>query len=180
MREILFPIATLILGYVGSLLTEAWRERRVREREREARRAERQHEVDRRRIEFQRTTLMDLQVAAQRVGRVAGAIKSQDATMYHRARAAGSPITYGTQQLTDGWGGERGLDPLTDFARLTTRLEDAETRALADRFRDRVSAVMTARAPVDAEDAMSLALTVFTELQERLGSLLRTDYGVTV
>src|SRR5688500_1707718 len=61
--EVWLPLLTLVLGYVGSIVTEDRRDRRAAERERSARSAERDTNRADREADFQRETLLDLQDA---------------------------------------------------------------------------------------------------------------------
>lgn len=91
--QIWLPIVTLALGYVFSLVTEAFRDRRQSRRERDARAAERedarasleQERADRRN-QFQRETLLELQEVLHDLGRAFGREYHQDAMT---AKAAG-------------------------------------------------------------------------------------------
>jgi hypothetical protein len=86
------PIATLLLGYIASLVTEALRDRRLSDREREARAAEREavresHERERieRRKDFQRETLLHLQDVLLQLVRTFGEEHNQDVMLSRKA-----------------------------------------------------------------------------------------------
>src|SRR5260370_41397148 len=97
---VLFPIVTLLLGYILSSISESVRHRRALEREREAREAERRDKEFGRRVTFQRGTTLDLQDAVMGLMRTSGGL-------YHKKIMALEQKGEGQKKLYDGEHNER-------------------------------------------------------------------------
>lgn len=80
----MFPVATLLLGYLTKAVSDWIQHRRTTEREREARREARLEKLAERRITFQRQTLLDLQEAMMQLIRSAGATHFQEVAAFRK------------------------------------------------------------------------------------------------
>jgi hypothetical protein len=139
---------------------------RLTAREREQRSGERAELRILKQNDFQRQTLLDLQVASQRLLRMMGAIRHEDVM---RSRSGGA---YGgrsvTTQLSDGL-----FEANVDTMLLASRVQDQEVRTLSERLRDLAARVCVAASESDSDDAMQSAAIIQQRLIERTGELIR-------
>lgn len=162
-------LSTVISVLAGGLLTagSAWlNDTRLNERERERRREERRDRLASRRNEFQRETLLALQVACQRLIRNAGASLHHDIVAYR---------TTGKWQkglLPNGLSDEQ-LDLNTQTMLLATRVRDEEIRRLSEELRIRLTHVFQTSGEAEAEFILMSAGSIQAPLLERIGQLLR-------
>lgn len=167
-RELWFVALGAALTFVGEWL----RDLRFGRREREARAAEAAarsevvtEERARRRDEFQRATLLDLQDAAMRLARTVGAMYGVELRGYRQ---------------TGKWGATVG-DELSEENRvgnqqttlLTVRVLDDEVRALMREYKNATSTCALAGSKEEADAALALAIQTFDRMNERIGVLLR-------
>lgn len=167
--EIWIPIATLILGYVGSLVTESFRDKRLATRERLASEAEREEFRTRRRDDFQRETLIELQDALLEVARQAGDLYHWDLKQHRE---------------TGQWGRNPSPSDMDEIARrahakasaLRVRVLDDELRKLVDEMTRTAVMIALAKSPIDAGGLLHEMSDKLVEVNERLGALLRNLY----
>lgn len=169
--EVWLPLLTLVLGYVGSLITESQRDKRTRQREQQAREESSRIEAEQQQRAFQRQTLMELQEALQGVARGAGKRHHLD-TLALRA--------------TGTWRGGRLRDNETaaEFADgtrvllLKSRVDDDETRWLVTEFTRMTSehAIRPYTSEAEADSKLLEAVEVLGRIHERIGHLIRTVY----
>jgi len=162
----LLPIFTLLLGYATSSLSEWLRDRRAREREREAREATRSDQLYERRTNFQRQTLLDLQDALMDLVRTAGAMHHKDVTAYR-----------GTGRWQKQFYDEQ-LDESARFAQartsmLNVRVRDEAIRELVKEVKDHINSAGAAANREDSERSLASMASTFEKLNQRLGQILR-------
>ncbi|WP_142235860.1 hypothetical protein [Allostella humosa] len=146
----------------------AWlADRRISERDRERRREERNERQVMRRNEFQRETLLALQIASQNLVRNAGASLHQD-ILAHRATSI-----WQRQQLPPGLSDDL-LRLTTETMLLASRVRDDEVRVLADRLRSQVAEIGLSSDEVEAKGRMINTVSTQTALTQRIGQLVRT------
>jgi hypothetical protein len=148
----------LILGYVGSLVTEWRREQRVDERERAAREAE-----------FQRPTLLALQETLHRLLRTEALINKAVDLEHEKS---GTP-----------WAEVRWPEDLAEADRLArseaymlrVRVKDDQARELAQEIMEGIDIIL-AGSFVQAFAVLNVGFETFNRLNDRVGELLRTTY----
>jgi hypothetical protein len=160
-----FPVVTLIIGAVLKAIFDALTDRRAARREREARQEQRRDAFHLRLIEFQRSTLLELQEVASQLARFTGQAQHQDEMAY---RASG---TWGKQPLTDEV--DQGfLKAQTDINRLRVRVRDPNIRQLAQQFFEACVEVSISKTKADSERAFHQVSTTLIELHEHIGATL--------
>lgn len=159
-----------ILGVIaGGALTmlSAWvADNRLSERERERRREERHERLEARRKDFQRDTLLALQVATQKLMRVAGAMHHQDVMAFRKTGV------WQKQSLGEELSNEH-LRQTTETMLLASRVLDGETREFANEFRKLASTVSICASEDEAENRLKAAADMQGILIERIGQLVR-------
>jgi hypothetical protein len=175
--EVWLPILTLVLGYVFSLVTEAVRDRRQTDRERQAREDEREavraaqtEEVDRRRHEFQRSTLLELQEVLHDLGRTYGHEHHVDVMNYRRTGSWRPRPLLGEE-----------MNKMSEEANkqsniLLARIDDEPLRGLVRAMKDAGSRITLAESEEESTDCLMRSSDTFLEANERIGVLLRTTY----
>lgn len=162
-------LTTTLSVLAGGLLTmlSAWlADGRLRERDRERRRDERQERFAIRRDDFQRETLLALQVASQELLRNTGAALLQDIAAHRK---------------TGEWQRQALVGDLSDDAlRLNTqtmllgsRILDNEVREMADKLRTQAVHVSHSQNEIEAQQSMTDASNTQQALVRRIGKLLR-------
>jgi hypothetical protein len=162
-------LATTISVIAGGVLTmlAAWLgDRRLTERDREHRREERQERRINQRNDFQRETLLALQVASQNLARNVGASLHQD-IIAHRNTGK-----WQRQQLPDNLSDDN-LKMTTETMLLASRVHDEDVRALADQLRTQTVSVIHSESESEAERCMATAVETQSALIERIGKLIR-------
>lgn len=157
---------SVLAGGILTMLTNWIADHRLGERERERRREEQKERRAVRRDDFQRETLLALQVASQKLCRTAGAIHHQDVMAFRRTRQ------WQRQLLADDLSnGQSELNVETML--LASRVRDERVRVSAKQLRDRVLSV--GHSPNEnAADAQLVAGAHIQEaLIERIGHLIR-------
>jgi hypothetical protein len=161
-KDVWLPLATLILGYFGSLLTEYARDRRQSRRERESRLFAREEQ----RATFQRETILALQEVLTEVAKYIAEAYSQDREDYKQ---------------TGKWGFVHN-DPETNERERLTRLKANMliARVRDDTLRQLATEMMKASTPValalskEASDkGMDEMIDQLNKANERMGELLR-------
>jgi hypothetical protein len=162
-------LSTTFSVVAGGLLTavSTWlNERRITDREREQRKEERHDRISARRSEFQRETLLALQLACQRLIRNAGASLHHDIVAY---RTSGK---WQKQLLPDELSNQQ-LELTTETMLLATRIRDEEVRQLVHEFRIRLGNVFITGGEAESQMALLAAGELQGPLLERIGKLIR-------
>lgn len=157
---------SVIAGGVLTMVAAWLGDRRITERDRERRRDERQERLVTRRNEFQRETLLALQLVSQKLLRNTGASLHQDVV----AHRLGSK--WQRQQLPDALSDDH-LHVVTETMLLASRVRDDEIRTLADRFRSQTLAVGMSNGENEAENRMKGAGETQAALIQRIGEIVR-------
>jgi len=159
-----------LLGVVagGSLtLFAGWlADKRLTDRERERRKEDRRERIAIRRSDFQRETLLALQLASQKLIRNTGAALHQDIVAH---RTGGE---WQRQQLPDGLSDDH-LHWTTEAMLLASRVRDDEVRNLADQLRSQATKVGFSSNEPEAERRIAEAATTHAALIDRIGLLIR-------
>lgn len=166
MPDWLATTLSVIAGGVLTMMTSWLADRRLSERDRERRREERRERFADRSNDFQRETLLALQVASQKLLRNTGASFHQDVVAY---RASG---IWQKQQLPEGLSDDH-LRLMTETMLLASRVRDDQVRALAERLRKLVAEVGTSSDEQEAQRRMMAAAEVQSSLLEKVGELVR-------
>ena len=167
-------LATTISVMTGGILTmfAAWiADRRLTERERERRREERRERFVIRRNDFQRQTLLHLQVAAQKLLRTTGAMLYQDMLATSKS-GEWQKQKFGEDLFDNGLSNDHLLHN-TETMLLASRVYDDEVRSLAKDLRDHSAHLSMSANQQVAEDRMASAANVQQALIERIGKLVR-------
>jgi hypothetical protein len=171
--EVWVPLAAVVVGYAGSLLTESFRDRHQSAREREARAAERadvralrEQEIQDRRDQFQRETLLELQEILHHLGRTYGQEHFQDAKT---AKAAGK---WDPRQLAAGIS-DKNFAAEQRSNILVARVGDDLVRDAVREMRDVGSGLTFARSQAESDDCLTRSLEAFKQANDRIGVLLR-------
>lgn len=162
-------LATALSVIAGGLLTifAAWlSDRRLTERERNRRREERYERIVTRRNDFQRETLLALQVASQKLLRTTGAMHHLDVMA---ARTTGKRCKQFPEDLSDDH-----LHHNTETMLLASRVRDDEARSLADQVREYASGVSLSKDEAEASNRMIAAAETQQALVRRIGHLVRS------
>lgn len=141
-------------------------DKRLNDRERERRREERYERLEARRNDFQRDTLLALQVASQKLMRVAGAMHQRDLLAFRNTGA------WQSQQFGEELSNEHLLHG-TETMLLTSRIADGEARGLANKFREQATIVSYCTNENEAENRLKTAADLQALLIERIGQLVR-------
>ena len=162
------PLATLVLGYVGSLITESRRDIRAARREREVREQDRAQAISDRRSTFQRQTLLGLQQALYDLIGIASESYSDD---------------YDAFQKTGNWVGTHHDETLRKAFKMQARIitlqvraDDEQLRKLVEEYREAVSDVIDANSEKEAEVKRTVSTDKLRAANDRLGELLRAIY----
>lgn len=162
-------VATTLAVIAGGVLTmlSAWlADRRLSNRDRERRREERHERLVTRRNDFQRETLLALQVASQKL------LRSTGSALYYDTIANRGREEWKRQLLPEGLSDEI-LKQNTETMLLSSRIRDADIRSLADGLRSDAARVLVARDESEAESIMMTAGSTQQALIQRIGQILR-------
>lgn len=162
-------LATTLSVIAGGALTmlSGWiADQRLTDRERERRREERRERLAIRRNDFQRETLLTLQVASQKLLRTTGRMHHLDVVAF---RTTGQ---WQRQQFPDDLSDDH-LRYMTEAMLLASRVRDDEARSLAEQLRDRAAVVGMSREEGEAESRMVAAADIQGALIDRIGHLVR-------
>lgn len=162
-------IATLLSVLTGGVITiiSAWiADLRLANREREGRKEERRERLAIRRNEFQRETLLALQVASQKLLRVTGAMLHQDVISFRKTGQ------WQKQLFGEDLSNEH-LHKLTETMLLSSRIIDRHTRELAESLREHVVSVCSSTNENEAESRMGAAQAIQEALIQQIGMLVR-------
>jgi hypothetical protein len=166
--EVWLPLATLILGYVGSLVTEWVRDSRAATREARAQDQARTHDRVERRNEFQRQTLLSMQEAVFDLVRSVGALHTEDLVTHQRT---GKWNELGS----DEWN-EKNMVANRMNAMLSARVLDDNLREQIERLRTAATRVLLARSKQESEKEMDNMVALFEHVNGRVGEILRSLY----
>ena len=161
-----FPVVTLLLGYATKSLSDWLEHRRNTRREREAREAARRDKLYEQRISFQRQTLLDLQEASAQLARSVGAVTHQDRMAYRSTGKWRKALL--SDELNEG---NRLAQARTGM--LGPRVRDDATRQLVDKLKTRSAEAVNSPTPQDCERADIDVTLIYTELNQRIGEVLR-------
>jgi hypothetical protein len=161
--------STTISVFAGGLLTllAGWlADRRASAREREHRREERAERSSTRRNEFDRDTLLALQIACQKLTRNAAASLHQD-VLAHRATGE-----WQKRPLPE-WLSEDELLLSTEVMLFASRIRDDKVRSLALDLRIDTSKVLRASDKAEAEANLIAAIETHEAVIFRIGEIVR-------
>lgn len=162
-----FPVLTLVLGFSLKSAQDWLLDKRRLEREREARAAERSDRLRQRHVDFQWETLLALQEPVFDLMRTSVQALIEDRRAHRN---------------TGEWRKQLVSEPLNENARrarqritiLGVRVRDAEVRRLLERLVETAGvATLSPRKDV-SESAISDMNSLFGELNQRIGELLRS------
>ena len=173
----IFPFLTALGGYLTSAVTEFFRDRRTRQRdretaaattarERETREVARRVQIAERRSNFQRETLLTLQDAIFELARAAG-------QMHH--------VEEMESLKTGRWGQILFPDELDSAHRnasvktlmLLVRVRDEEVRELAKTFREHANQAVICKTERESQKVLLAMASVMELLHERIGMIVR-------
>lgn len=166
MPDWLATTLSVIVGGALAMATSWLADRRLTERDRERRREEQRERLADRSNDFQRETLLALQLASQKLLRNTGASLHQDVLAY---RTAG---IWQRQQLPGNLSDEH-LQLTTETMLLASRIRDDQVRVLAERLRGLASEVGNSHDETEANTRMMAAADVQGSLLEKIGALVR-------
>lgn len=160
------PLLTGLGGYLLSLLTEYFRDKRTSERERTAREAARRLHLFERRSDFQRQTLLSLQESVVQHASAAGSIYRFEAMEFKK---------------TNRWGGQllpKELDDSEHEAGVKTlmfmvRVRDPDIRELTRTFRTHANQVGFCKSESESRAELMEMGAALEPLHERIGMILR-------
>lgn len=160
-----FPVFTALLGYLTSLFTEFYREKRTSARELESRKATRRLQLSERRSNFQRETLLELQDAISQLARTHAQVHHLD-TM--ERRKSGVWVHQVPEDLN-----QEAFAAMVKTLQLLVRVHDDPIRQMTQALRTHATGIVTHRMEEDSTRAMKGMLEVIQPLHERIGLVLR-------
>src|SRR3989339_699152 len=162
-----FPVVTLIIGLVLKGFFDFLTDSRTVKREREARSEQRRDTIHLQRVDFQRTTLLELQESAHRLSRLT--VK----THLHYEAEYSKTGEWQRQELPEGVD-EDLREAHSRVSLLRVRIRDEEARKLAEAF---ISSCVSVNFASSKEAAYSAFMTQMPfsheKFQERIGIVLR-------
>ncbi len=173
----LVPLLTALGGYLTSAFTEYFRDRRARERDREAaavasareretREAAKRVQLAERRASFQRETLLSLQDAIFALARAAGEMHHIEEMESRRTGTWGKILFPDT---LDNQPREAGVRTLM----LMVRVNDEHVREMTKTFRDHANRVGICRTEKESQQALLAMAEAMEPLHERTGMIVR-------
>jgi hypothetical protein len=153
--DAILPVVTLIIGYLGTMLTEQVRDHRAEQREKKRLRAD-----------FQRDTLIRLQDAIQRNFAIHAQLELSRQNHYR---------DFGVWAQTNLE--ERDAEELElrmIMVALAPRVDDQEIRRLVRELRSIIPDILVAPSSAESMRLVGSAGNVFRELMDRFGEVLRT------
>jgi len=171
------PLITAILGFLFGGLSEWLRDRRAHRRElesqertavreREARDALRRDQLMERRNNFQRETLLELQIEMAKLMRATGEANHHD-VMAHRAEGEWQRQLYPAELDT------RIHVGMTKGTMLGVRIRDELVRELVTEMKSECARTVHCKSEQEAEHAINEASSYYVKLNDRIGELLR-------
>lgn len=168
------PLVTLVGGYVGSLVTEALRERRIERRERIAREAEARVRRESREADFQRETLLRTQDALFRLNKATWDLLYEIlaiAAARASERSDGLTIEGTARELNEEWRATQA-----ELTILQVRIADGRLREAVATLRSHCSRAVSTAMRAEAFEELRHADEAFEAANDRLGLLLREFY----
>ncbi|WP_353200392.1 hypothetical protein [Sandarakinorhabdus sp.] len=166
MQDWLTTIASVTIGGLIAAVSTWFNDGRITKRGRERRKEERNERLIARNNEFQRETLLALQVASQKLIRNAGASLHQDIVAH---RTTGK---WHKQPLPNGLSDEQ-MELTTQVMLLANRVRDDQVRQLVDEFRIRLNHVFQTSGEVESEFMLLSAGSIQGPLLDQIGQILR-------
>ena len=157
---------SVLAGGILTMLSSWIADTRLTERERERRREEQKERRAVRRDDFQRETLLALQVASQKLLRTAGAMHHQDVLAFGRTGKWQRPL------FADDLSNEQ-FQLNVETMLLASRVRDEGVRVLAEQFRHRALSVGRSPDEEAGESRMMEAADIQQALLQRIGHLIR-------
>jgi hypothetical protein len=157
---------SVIAGGALTVISTWIADKRLTERERERRSEEKRERRTIRRDDFQRETLLALQVASQKLLRVTGRMQHLDMVAFR------ATDQWQRQQFPDGLSDD-SLLYTTETLLLASRTRDDEVRKLADQLRECAAQVGMSPNGGVAESRMITAAEIQLALVSRVGQLVR-------
>ncbi|HTV86968.1 MAG TPA: hypothetical protein VME63_16330 [Dyella sp.] len=165
--ETWFPVITLILGAVAKGFGDRLSDARKTKAEKEARREQRLDAVQLRRVEFQRSTLLDLQNAMQKLARATGKASHEDTMAFRQTGEWGKNLV--SEEADTG-----SLEGHTSINILRVRVSDNYIRAVAEKFSRACSRHVHCKSEAESDACINEMFKYMQELNERIGEILRT------
>lgn len=163
-----FPVVTAFGGFILAAISEYLRDRRATTRERDARNAVRHLQQLERRTNFQRQTLLDLQEAAQQLGRSCGTtyfIKHERFLQTGKWENEDLPLP---DDLNEDL-----RQAVTKTIMLSARVRNDGVREMAGTFKRFATGIATASSKSDAQAALNQMMATLGPLHESIGGVLR-------
>lgn len=167
MPDWLLTISGVAAGGALTLMSGWLNDFRLSRREREKREEERKDKAALRRIEFQRETLLALQLASQALMRNNGKALHHD-IVAHRSEGK----KWQRQQLPEGLSDDL-LRQNTEVMLLSSRIRSEEIRQLATTLREALGSVGNAPSERDANAMMERAAVIHHTMIESIGRTIR-------
>jgi hypothetical protein len=165
--ETWFPVVTLILGAVAKGIGDRVSDARKTKAEKVARQEQRLDAIHLRRAEFQRSTLLDLQTAMQKLARATGKASHDDLMAF---RETGE---WGRNQISEE-ANTGALEGHASINILRVRVNDHHIRTIAGNFSSACSRHVFCKSEAESDACMKEMSKHMTELNERIGEVLRT------
>lgn len=165
--ETWFPVITLLLGAVAKGVGDHLSDSRKTKAEREARHEQRLDAIQLRRVEFQRSTLLDLQSAMQKLARATGKASHEDTMAFRQTGVWGK--NHVSEEANIG-----ALEAHTLINILRVRVNDERIRVIADKFSSTCSHHVFCKSEEKSDACMREMSKHMVELNERIGEILRT------
>ncbi|WP_153019300.1 hypothetical protein [Lysobacter capsici] len=163
--EIWFPVVTLIIGSLITALFDWLKDRRTLSRESVSRKELRSDALRLKRIEFQRSTLLDLQITAHSLCRQA-ALANLALVQAEREGQRNTKLP--------GTVAEDLRAASANFQLLRVRVRDSQIRMLCDALTEVVSIIAMSDSTKVSNGALVNATSVYNEMNEKIGLILRS------
>lgn len=160
------PLVTLVIGFVTATLTDFFKHRLQWTRERELKKEDRLEARALQQIDFQRTTLIELQEVSSTLARCTGAMNHIDIVEFNKTGQ------WQKNQYSEEWSGKEN-DSRRRHIELTVRVDDQNVRELSNQFRDGCHKILYCTTPKEAEAALRSSIDTFETLNEAIGLKLR-------
>lgn len=157
--DVWVPIATLLLGFLLSHVTETRREKRASDR---AQSAERKS--------FERQALLDVLASLLRVGRIASRIHTTDYISFHRNEGR---VPFGKRQEGNP-DDEALLEASQELIRLEGQLLDESLRDAVRQCREAAGFLAMRQESEGAEQHYVHVMDLFNDTEEKVGTALRS------
>jgi hypothetical protein len=165
--ETWFPVITLIIGAILKGIGDHFADVRKTNADKQARHEQRLDAIQLRRVEFQRSTLLDLQSAMQKLARATGKASHDDLMAF---RNTGE---WGKNSISE----EANIGALEGHAEinvLRVRVSDNNIRTIADKFSKTCARHVYCKSRAQSDACMKEMSQYMMELNEKIGEALRT------